>query len=271
MGIDRRAVANPTLRGAFACLATAFVLASPSAARARDWNLGGTWQFYQNNGITVTFDIQQNAVGGALTGAGHYGGAHGVIHGGAVEGNGFKFTVAWLGTPGDASGAYLGIIGADGSIRGSTYGGGSGAVPFHEYSGKKAGCAPTAQTPLLPPAFLVKTRFCEAYAGTAATVIRQAQQLACGFDGPRWSLQEDHRKWCVGLGDNYSTLAGVETDARATGLINCRKKIAAAEAAGLSDRPPLESKPILHGSLSTLAPAHAWDPHLHRFVTSPPK
>jgi hypothetical protein len=75
--------------------------------------------------------------------------------------------------------------------------------------------------------------------GTAATVIGQAKQLASGFDGPRWSpLQEDHRKWCVALGDDYRTAAGVETDARATGLLDCRKNIAAAAAAGFNNRRP---------------------------------
>jgi len=253
MRIDTRAFARSAVPGMFACLATAaLVIASPSAARAAcaQWNINGAWNFHQDNNFTVTFNIKQ--VGDRLTGWGNNDVFNPIK--GTIAGNHFSFTANW---GAGQNGVYEGQIGPQGEMSGTTSG-----VGWHDYYGKAgdlfAGNAAAA---------LGVGSQGQAYAATAASVIGQARQLACGYDGARWSLQEDHRKWCVGLGDNYRTAAGVETDARATGLADCRTKIATAA----SHRPPLESKPILHDAAPVHPGAGAWDARLHRFLASPPK
>ena len=124
--------------------------ASTAAQAACEWDLNGTYNFYQNNGITVTFNIKQTGAklsGDAKTGftsaCGGCPSSVGPING-TISGNQFSFTVNWNTS---TTGEYEGSISDQGSLSGTTHDSHGNGTPWHEYYGKKAICQPTATTP----------------------------------------------------------------------------------------------------------------------------
>ena len=112
--------------------------ASASAQAACEWDLSGIWNFYQDNGVTLTFRMTQvgNRPTGKVTWArfGQVPDIDATMHG-TINGNNFSFT-------GDWGGVYNGHIGDHGELQGTTSG-----IGWHEYYGHTAACLPTATTP----------------------------------------------------------------------------------------------------------------------------
>ena len=112
------------------CSATvgALVMPATSTAACDQWNLTGRWQFWQDNGFKVQFDLVQDAAG-RITGSGAYasksggvgsfsGAMRGSIEQGSIKGNTFVFVTKW--DSGGGSGRYVGTLNPDGAITGVT-------------------------------------------------------------------------------------------------------------------------------------------------------
>lgn len=71
-----------------------------------------------------------------------------------------------------------------------------------------------------------RVAFCKDYASKAVTAARQSQDLACGFDGPRWPVDTSaHLDWCMAMNGDQGP-PNAEAAARASALEPCREQVA---------------------------------------------
>jgi hypothetical protein len=101
-----------------------FSFASQAKAACLQFNFGGHWQLYQDNGYRVLFDLQQGS-DGSLRGMGSFvstrhvpaGGAFNALYSGTLSGNTSGSTIHLTASWG---GNYEGTVQADGGLAGST-------------------------------------------------------------------------------------------------------------------------------------------------------
>lgn len=115
-----------TIASCAAAALSAAAAAAPASAACNAYILPEAFSLKQSNGFAITVNIMKKS-DGTLAGNAHYGYSPqttGTIHKGSFDGRVLKFRVRWPGV----TGRYEGAVDSNGTLSGSTKGGGSVAT-----------------------------------------------------------------------------------------------------------------------------------------------